>query len=201
MNFEQLQSAWAAQPPVNAPAIDAAEIKRAILPEFNRRHRMLRYDLFVALVSLVVLPLLAVGNYRYAPPAHPVWYWFYHASWMVFLFGWVVAIVRSIERQGAWREQCTRSLRDLAAAAIASTEAEMASYRKALALVPLMIAFQLVDLYLRFASGDDGWNSFAPRAAFVIGFPLVIGAVFWRHYRVHLAPARARQRAQLRDLS
>lgn len=201
MNFEQLQSAWATQPPVKLPAIDAAEVKRALLPEINRRRRMLGYDLFLVVLSLVVIPLLAVANYRYAPPADPLWYWFYHGSWMIFLAVSLIAVMRAIDRQGAWREQCTRSLRDLAAAALASTEAEMRSYRKALALVPLMVAFQLVNVYLRFASGETAWKAFTAPAAFVIGFPLLIGAVFWRHYRRHLVPACNRLQAQLRELS
>lgn len=201
MNFEELQSTWAAQPPVNVPAIDAAEVKRVILPEINRRRRMLGYELFVVVLSLVILPLLTVANYRYAPSALPGWYWFYHGSWMVVLVAWLVALVRAIERQGALRQQCTRSLRDLTMASLASTEAEMAGYRKALMVVPFMIGFQLINLYLMFAAGVPGWQPFGVRAAFVIGLPLAIGAVIWRHYCVNLKPARDRQQAQLRELS
>jgi hypothetical protein len=201
MNFEELQSAWTAQPPVTVPVIDAAEVKRVILPEINRRRRMLGYELFVVVLSLVILPLLTVTNYRYAPPALPGWYWFYHGSWMVILVAWLVALARSIERQGALRAQCTRSLRELTLASLASTEAEMAGYRKALISVPFMIGFQLINLYLMFAADTPGWQPFGARAAFVIGLPLAIGAVIWRHYRVNLKPARDRQQAQLRALS
>jgi hypothetical protein len=201
MNFEELQSTWAAQPAVNISAINPIEVQRVILPEIKRRRRMLGYGLFMVVLSLVIVPLLTVANYRYAPPTLPGWYWFYHGSWMVVLVAWLVAIVRSIERQGALRQQCTRSLRDLTLASLAGTEAEMKGYRKALLVVPLMIGFQLVNLYLKFAAGVPDWQPFGLRAALVVGLPVAIGAVMWRHYRVNLIPARDRQEAQLRELS
>lgn len=201
MNFEELQSTWAAQAPVNVPAIDVAEVKRVILPEIKRRRRMLGYGLFMVVLSLVIVPLLTVANYRYAPPTLPAWYWFYHGSWMVILVAWLVAVVRSIERQGALRQQCTRSLRDLTMASLAGTEAEMNGYRSALMIVPLMIGFQLANLCLRLAADAADWQPFGLRAALVVGLPVAIGAVMWRHYHVNLKPARDRLEAQLRELS
>lgn len=201
MNFEELQSIWADQPSKNAPTIAATEVKRVILPEIKRRRRMLNYALFVVVLSLVILPILFVINYRYAPPALPVWHGFYHGVWMAALGVLLIAIGRATKRQGSLRKQCSRSWRDLTVAALASSEAEITGYRKALFIVPFMIVFQLTNLYLVFAAEAADWVAFGTRAAIVVGLPAAIGVVVWRHYCVNLKPARDRQHAQLLDMA
>lgn len=203
MNFEQLQSTWSSQPP-SAPSgreLDLARLTRVLVPEINRRRRFLGYSIFVLIVGLVVTPLLTVVNFRYAPPAHPVWYWTYFATWMVLLLASLVVVLRALERHGAIRAQSTRSVRDLALATLASLEAEMRSCRGARWLVPPIVLFQLAHLFVNFPPSVVGWAPFLHRAAFVVGLPIVLGLGFRRHYLEHLAPARERQQQLLRELT
>lgn len=201
MNFEELESAWAAQQSAPTPVLDAAELKRAVVPELERRGRFLGYGLFIVIFSLVITPLLTVANYRYAPPPNPAWHWISFSLWMLLLVIWLLALLRAVRQHGALLQQSTRSLRDLAAVSLTHIEAEMREYRTALWLWPALVVFQLVGIYLEFPVPDHGWTPFGLRAVFIVGLPLGIGAVVWRHYQVNLKPAQARQQYLLQQLS
>lgn len=201
MNFEELESAWAAQPATPARPIDTTELKRSIIPEFKRRGRFLGYAIFETVLCLVILPLLTVANHRYAPSAHPVWHWSYFAAWMLVLGAYLIAAFQGVKRHGALVQQSTRSLREFVTASLAYTKIEMRVYRALLWLAPAMIAVQLLNFFIEFPITQLGWLPFAGRAAFAIGLPSVIGLVFWRHYRVNLKPDHARQTELLRELS
>ena len=201
MNFEELQSTWSAQPTAKFSANDILKLQRFLTPEINRRRSFLGYAIFILILGLVVLPLLTIDSYRHARAAHVAWHWWYFASWMVLQVAFLIAAIRSLERHGAVRHQSTCSLRDLAQASFASVDAEMRECRLAIWIVPPLVVFQLVDLYLKFDPALVGWAPLLGRSAFVIGLPLVMGLVFWRHYRVNLAPARERQRVLIQELS
>lgn len=201
MNFEQLTATWAAQPLVT-PAAPAtlAELQRTVIPELRRRSRFIGYEIFLNVTGLVILPLLAIANYRHAPPQYPAWHWGYFSLWMLLMIVWLVAALRSLRRHGGWLQRSTQSLREFTLASLASIESEMRSYRIALALLPAIVVLQLVNISLRFPVSELGWPSFASRAALIVGLPLVLGLVFWRHYRVNLTPDLARQRELLQQL-
>lgn len=194
MNFEELTATWAAQSTAKAHTPDIAALKQSVIPELKRRGRFLGYAVFTHVLGLVILPLLAVANYHYAPPRNPAWHWFYLAAWMLFLVTLLVAAIRGIQRHGARSWQCTRSLRDLTAASLISIEREMRSYRFAAWLAPVVIAFQLLDVLVKFPVSEFGWHPFGARAALIVGLQLLIGASFWRHYRINLKPALSRQK-------
>lgn len=201
MNFEELSSAWATQSPAVSSAIDTTRLKHSILPEVKRRGRFLAYAIFVNVLSLVILPLITIGNYRYAPPRHPGWYWFYFSAWMLLLAVFLTLLIRRAKRHGGILEQCTHSLREFTIASLASLEADMRECRLAVWGWPAMIAFQLTNLYVNFPFAEFGWQPFGLRAAFVMGLSAVLGFVFWRHYRVNLKPAYTRQKELLEQLS
>ena len=177
------------------------KLQRSLAPEINRRRRFLGYAIFILILSLIVLPLVTIDSYRHARTAHVAWHWWYFAAWMVVQVAFLVAAIRSLEHHGAIRQQSTRSLRDLAEASLASVEAEMRECRLALWIIPPLVVFQLVDLYLKFDPAVAGWTPLLGRSAFVIGLPVVMGLAFWRHYRVNLTSARERQKALIQELS
>lgn len=201
MNFEQLQSTWSAQPAVQLSSVEVGKLQRSLAPEISRRRRFLGYAIFILVLGLVALPLVTFDSYRHAHPKYPVWYWTYFAGWMFVQTGFLVAAIRAVERHGAIRQQSTRSLRDLALASLASVEAEMRDCRLALWIIPPLVMFQLVDLYLKFNPANMGWAPLLGRAAFILGLPLVMGLGFWRHYRVNLARARVQQLDLVKQLS
>lgn len=201
MKFEELESAWAAQPASVAAALDLTKLKRTMMPEIRRRGRMLRYGIFTATFGLLVIPTLAVANYRYARPANPAWHWVDAAFWMVVNFAALVLMIRALRRQRALLRQSTETVRALTLVALASLEGEMTDFRRGMWAVPCMIGFQLLSLYLKFPVTEHGWSPFALRAGAVLGFSLLLSSVFWRHYRVNLKRDRARQEEILRELS
>ncbi|HUR59555.1 MAG TPA: hypothetical protein VM029_17690 [Opitutaceae bacterium] len=68
-------------------------------------------------------------------------------------------------------------------------------------VVPALLAFQPLSLYMKFPVSDHGWRPFALRAGAAFGFTLLMALVFWRHYHKNLKPDHARQKEILRDLS
>ena len=77
----------------------------------------------------------------------------------------------------------------------------MKDYLTAWWLPPVLVSFLLLTVYLNFPVTEYGWRPFTLRAGLILGLPLLMGLVFWRHYRVNLKPAQARQKEILRQLS
>ena len=201
MNFEELESAWTAQPSAPVRAVDTAELKRAILPELKRRGRFFGYGIFVSVFFLVVYPLLTVANYRFAPPRDAVWHWLYFAAWMLLASGVLVFLIRRVQSHGSQLQRGTRSVKEFVAASLASLETEMRDCRAMFWTIPALVAFQLTNLYVRFPVAELGWRPFGLRAAGVAGFTALVSAIFWRHYQKNLKPDHARQTKLLRELS
>lgn len=201
MKFEDLETVWAAQSPGTAPAADLPALQRSLMPEVRRRGRMLRYGVFLAALGLVLFPVLAVANYRHAPPPHPVWHWVDLGFWMLVNGTILVFLLRAIRRQRALLRQGADTVRALTALAVASRKDEMKDFRHGLWVVPSLLAFQLLSLYVKFPVDEHGWRPFLGRAGAIVVFTSVICRVFWRHYHVNLKPDQARQQEILRELS
>lgn len=201
MKFEELENVWAAQSASPTAPGDLTALKQSLMPEIKRRGRMLRYGIFVATFGLLVIPTLAVANYRYARPANPAWHWVDAAFWMVVNVILLVLMVRELRRQRALLRQSADTVRALIVLSLASLEAEMKDFRRGLSVVPGLIAFQLLNLYMKFPVAEHGWSPFALRAGAILGFSLLMSAVFWRHYHVNLKRDRTRQQEILRELS
>ena len=201
MKFEELENVWAAQSASTTAPGDLTALKQSLMPEIKRRGRMLRYGIFVATFGLLVIPTLAVANYRYARPANPAWHWVDAAFWMVVNFTLLVLMIRELRRQRALLRRGADTVRALTVLSLASLEAEMKDFRRGLSVVPGLIAFQLLNLTMKFPVAEHGWSPFALRAGAILGFSLLISAVFWRHYHVNLKRDRTRQQEILRELS
>lgn len=201
MKFEELETAWAAQPATVPAAPDLTALKRTLMPEIKRRGRMLRYGIFLTALGLVVSPTLAVVNYRFARPVDPTGHWLNLAFWMAVNFTLLAFLIREARRQGALLRRSADTVRTLTALSLASCEAEMADFRRGLWAVPTLLAFQLLSLYLKFPVTDHGWKPFALRAGATLGLTLLMSLVFWRHYQLNLKADRARQQEILRELS
>jgi|SRR5688572_11081538 len=202
MKFEELENMWAAQqPPITTPAADFAALKRRLMPDLERRSRMLGYGIFTAVFGLLIFPALAIANYRYAQPHHPVWHWAYLALWMIMYSAALIFLVRQFRRHRDRLRQSADTVRAMTLLSLASCEAEMRDYRRALWLLAPILGLQLFNLYMKFPVTDYGWRPFVLRAMATLGFSLLVSSVFWRHYRVNLKPDHARQKEILRDLS
>jgi MFS family permease len=201
MNFEELERAWAAQSARTSAPHDLTALKQTLTPEIKRRGRMLRYGIFMAAFGFVFIPVLSVANYRYARPANPAWHWMDAGFWMMMNLAALVLMIRELRRQRAFGRQSMETVRAVAVVALASVDGEMKDFRRAAWAVPGMIAFQLLSLYMKFPISEHGWSAFTLRAAAVLGFSLMLSAVFWRHYHVNLKRDRARQQDLLRELS
>jgi hypothetical protein len=192
MNFEELESAWNAQRPANPLAVDLAKLKGLATSELKRRSRFFVYAIVMVVFLLIVLPLISVGNYRYAPPQNTAWYWTNFAIWMVIMGALLVISIRGLGRHYVLRAQSTDTVRALTSVSLANVEAEMREYVHLCWALPALLGFQLLGLYLSFPVTDHGWEPFLTRAGFAVGLPLLMGLVVWRHYRVNLKPSQAR---------
>jgi MFS family permease len=201
MKFEELENVWATQSAGTAARVDLSTLKQTLVPEIKRRGRMLRYGIFMAALGLVIIPVLTVANYRYARPANPAWHWVDAAFWMVVNVIMLVLLVRELRRQRALLRQSAETVRALLVVSLASVEAEMKDFRRGLWCVPAVIGFQLLSLSMKFPIAEHGWSPFALRAGAILGFSLLMAAVFWRHYHVNLKRDRAYQQELLRELS
>ena len=201
MKFEELESVWSAQSDRTTVPDNLTALKQNLMPEIKRRGRMLRYGVFAATFGLLVIPTLTVANYRYARPANPAWHWVDAAFWMVVNFTMLVLMVRALRRRRALLRQSADTVRALTVLSLASLEAEMKEFRRGLSVVPGLIGFQLLNLYVKFPVAEHGWSPFALRAGAILGFSLLMSSVFWRHYHVNLKRNRARQQEIIRELS
>jgi hypothetical protein len=58
-----------------------------------------------------------------------------------------------------------------------------------------------LNLSMKFPFAEHGWSPFAVRAGAILGFSLLMSAVFWRHYHVNLKRDCEHQQELLRELS
>ncbi|MEO6991998.1 MAG: hypothetical protein ABI273_00080 [Lacunisphaera sp.] len=200
MNFEELESLWAAQRPANVHENKFAELKRLVRPELNRRRRFLCYEMFTYLFALVVIPLLAVANSNYSRPQNVPLFWVSLALNLAWCGTWLVFVVRRIGRHRTLLKQGTTSLQAFTAMSVSSVEAEMQECR--IALWPTVLGVGLVVLtgYVNSSMGY-GWKIFALHTGLILGILLPLGLVSWRHYRVNLKPDHARLQEILKQLS
>lgn len=201
MKFEELETLWAAQPAAPAATIDLASLKQNLMPELKRRGRMIRYGIFMSALGLVLFPLLTIANYRFTGPTYAAWHWVDLAFWTVVNSVILTGLLRKARRQRAMIRQSAESVRALTTVSLTSREAEMEDFRRGLWVVPALLAFQLVSLYMKFPVTEHGWSPFAARAGATLVFTVLMSSVFWRHYQVNLKPDHARQRDILRDLA
>lgn len=200
MNFEEIESLWARQPAAPVAPSHLAALRRVVRPELRRRGRLLGYGVFVASFGLVVGPLLAIVNYRHAPPSHAIWPWINLVIATAVLGIWLVSLVRQLRRQRRLVQQRAETVRALATISLISLESEARDFRRILWQWPALLALQLITLYLNFPVTQFGWAPFAGRASFALGLPLLMSLVAWRHCRVNLHPQLERQQEILRQL-
>jgi len=201
MKFEELEAMWAAQQFANPYAVDLAQLKRFIIPELKRRSRILGYEIFVLSFGLLVTPLLSFVNYLYAPPRNVTGHWVNMLLWEAVFLVLLLYAVRRVRRHLALHRCSTDTLRALTVVSLENIEAEMNDYLTAWWMSPVLIGLLLLTVYLNFPVTEYGWKPFALRAGLILGLPLLMSLVFWRHYRVNLKPAQARQKEILQQLS
>ncbi len=201
MKFEELEAMWAAQQFANPHAVDLAQLKRFIIPELKRRSRILGYEIFVLSFGLLVTPLLSFVNYLYAPPRNVTGHWVNMLLWEAVFLVLLLYAVRRVRRHLALHRCSTDTLRALTVVSLENIEAEMNDYLTAWWMSPVLIGLLLLTVYLNFPVTEYGWKPFALRAGLILGLPLLMSLVFWRHYRVNLKPAQARQKEILQQLS
>lgn len=201
MSFEELESLWGAQQPAATRPADLAALKRRLAPELRRRSRFLGYEIFCLGLGLVVTPPLAVVNYLHAPPALPVLYWFRVALFVAVALAFLLLALRRLRRHRTLVAAGAETLATFAAQSLAAVEGEMHDYRLGLRALPVALGLTLLSIYVNQPPAVVGWTPLLLRAAAVLAFVLVAGAVCWRHYRTNLAPEHARRKQVLAELS
>lgn len=201
MKFEDMESAWAAQTLPRPAAVDPAALKRVVLPELHRRRRLLVYGLAVNTLAVVLLPVLAVANFRYDPVRYGTWWSLLHVAsefcvvllWFAYTWRrWVAH--RQLLRQGA------KSVRASVTASLAAVETEIRDL--AISSWP-MFWLAAVSVIAAIANGTlkYGWSRFGLQASLGTAALLVIVASgLWQHYRRHLLPTREKLRGLLAQM-
>lgn len=201
MSFEELESLWSAQRPAPARPADLATLKQRLGPELRRRRRFFGYELFCLSIGLVLTPLLAVVNARYAPPAQPMLYWLRVGLVVTALLAFLVATLRRRRRHLAMADAGMETLTAFATKSLALIESEMRDYQLGLRALPLWVGLLLLSIYVNQPPALVGWTPLLLRAGFSLAFVAAIGAVCWRHYHHELKPEHARRKHMLAELS
>jgi hypothetical protein len=202
MNTEDLDSLWNAQRPATEfRRPDPAELARQLAPELRRRSRLLGYEIFCLVLALVLTPVLALANARYAAPAHPTLYWLRVTLFLAAVSVALVFALRRLRRHRALAKTKADTLAGAATRALAVVEAEMHDYRVGLRSAPAWLALLLLSMYANAPAGQALWVFMLPRVSVLAFFLLVMGAVCWRHYRKHLVPELARRKELVGQLS
>jgi hypothetical protein len=201
MNFEELESLWGGQQPAPSPAADLTTLKARLAPELRRRSRFFGYELFCLGFGLVATPPLAVMNYLHTTPHQPVMYWLRVALFMAAILAGLVVALRRLRGHRALAAAGADSLTAFAAQSLAAVESEMRDYRLGLRFLPVALGLTLLSIFVNQPPAVVGWTPLLLRAAGVLAFVLIIGAVFWRHYAHNLVPERARRQRVLAELS
>lgn len=201
MNFEALESLWDAQRPAPTRPADLAALKQRLAPELRRRRRFLGYEIFCLGFGLVFTPLLAVVNCLHAPPILPVIYWLRVVLFAAVVLALLIGAVRRLRRHRALVAAGTETLAAFAAQSLAAVESEMHDYRLGLRVLPVVLGLLLLSIFVNQPPAVVGWTPLLLRAAAVLAFLLVAGAVCWRHYDKNLKPEHARRKQMLAELS
>ena len=106
----------------------------------------------------------------------------------------LVFLIRRLREHNRQVRAAGESVGTTLALSLDSLEARMRDYRWAAWFAIPMTALTLFSAYASQAVVREGLAAFWPRAAFVIGFAMVVGAIGTWHYRAHLGPERKRLR-------
>ncbi|MBC7367905.1 MAG: hypothetical protein H7343_14020 [Undibacterium sp.] len=197
MNFEELESTWSLQQP--APPQDAALLKLAMRQQLARRRRVLGLTALGTAAGLLLLPVLFYLNLHRAPVVDPA------VSLLRLLLnlgaGTIVMtyLLRQLGRQRTIERSSGESVRAMLTLAVASVEAEMADYRRARWLGPLVVISALFSAFINQPVSHVDWSQFAVRAALILALVIPMALIMWRHYRRHLAGEHARLLTTLRQ--
>lgn len=200
MNFDEIQSLWAGQEPVDSRTRVLAENQRPLVNAFKRRQRFLAYEVFGLIFGLIFTPLLSVVNFLYRPSAGTPLYWTSAILHLVVLVVCTVLAFRRMKRQSTLARVRVENLRQQAEASLASLEAERRDYRWLPWVLVLWAGLAILSVAGNTAFHGGSFNAVALRVGMIVGFLSMVGAVFWRHYRVNILPDYARQQEILREL-
>ena len=200
MNFDEIQSLWAAQQPANFCEPAVAKHQGALVRALKRRQRFLGYGVFISVAGLILTPLLSFANYMYAPEVGTPLYWTKVTLSLLVLAASAVFVVRQIQRHRALSQVRSDTLRQQAEVSLASLDAELRDYRRLPWAFGLWISLAVLSIYVNAPFHGGGVAAVSLRIGIVVGFCAVAGAVFWRHYRENLRPAYLRQQEILRQL-
>lgn len=199
MNYADMENLWAGQAPAMPSETEIAAAKRRVESELRRRSRMLAYEVGMNAFGLIVLPLLAVANYRHDPSRYAGPWQLAHVAFQLLVVAtWVVYSTRRLLRHRALSRRAAASIRALTELSVASLEAEMKDLRFWQQPVLWLTAASLVAA-LGSAVFHHGWRTMALPGALTLGLVTGMALVFRRHYRVNLRPAYERQRELLRQ--
>jgi hypothetical protein len=199
MKFEEIESLWTAQASVLPAVVDLADIKRRLAPEMRRRSRMLGYELVTSALLVLLLPVLAVANYRYDPVRYGApWQWV-HMTCQIAVAGLLLAhTLQRLSRHRALQRQSMNTLRGMTEVSVANLEAEMRDHRWRQPVFALGLASATTAVVA--AGLQQGWTTGLFAGVGSAALAAVMALAFWRHYRVNLYPAWVRQRQLLREL-
>ncbi|MFT3784434.1 MAG: hypothetical protein QM790_20680 [Nibricoccus sp.] len=200
MNFDELQSVWAAQP-ADTQNRALAQSQRPLVNAFKRRQRFLAYEIFGLTFALIATPLLSIVNFLYRPSVGTPLYWINAVLHVIVLVVFGVLAIRRIVRHRRLARVRVESLRQQAEVSLASLEEERREFRWAPWVLALWAGLALLSVAANTPFHGGSFGAIATRVGMIAGFFTLIGSVLWRHYRVNLLPDHARQLEILRQLS
>ncbi len=201
MNFEEIESLWAGQIPASPqPSPLLLDRQRSLLREFKRRSRFLGYGAFGVAFGLVFTPLLSVVNYLYLPRVGTPLYWLNAGLHLLVLVVTAVLVARRMQRHRALGRARIATLREQTELTFACLEMERRDYRWLPWTLGVWCLLAILSIAANTPFHGGSFQAVALRVGLVLGFTSAIGTIFWRHYRVHLLPAHARQQELLRQM-
>lgn len=201
MNFDEIQSLWAGQAPVDSKTRAMVESQRPLVNAFKRRQRFLAYEAVGLVVGLIVTPFLTVVNFLYRPSAGTPLYWTSAILHLVVLVVCAVLAFRRMKRQRELARVRISNLRQQAEISLASLEAERRDYRWLPWALGLWAGLAILSVAANTPFHGGSFAAVSLRVGMIVGFFSLVGAVLWRHYRLHVLPDYARQQEILRELS
>lgn len=200
MNFDDLQSLWAGQEPVDSRIRALAENQRPLVNAFKRRQRFLAYGAFCIIFGLIFTPLLSVVNFLYRPAVGTPLYWTSAVLHLVFLVVCAVLAFRRMKRQSQLARVRISSLRQQAEVSLASLEEERRDYRWMPGVLGLAVALALLSVAVNAPFHGGSFSAVALRVCMIVGFFAMVWVVLRRHYHINVLPDYARQQEILRQL-
>jgi len=201
MNFDEIQSLWAGQEPVDPRTRALAENQRPLVNAFKRRQRLLTYEAIALVFGLILTPLLSVVNFLYRPSAGTPLYWTNAVLHLVVLSVCTVLVFRRMQRQRTLARVRVENLRQQAELSLASLEAERRDYRWLPWALGLWAGLALLSVAANTPFHGGSFAAVSLRVGMIFGFFAMVGTVFRRHYRVNVLPSYARQQEILRQLN